>query len=109
MQLKYTGEVRWCPEARSRGDAKQPEEVLGPQGWRAQEGQRAPVKELPRSVGRECTAFYVCDKGQIWKSHLEQSLPRRFVSFNSFGDLTAAYLVERLIAASAVRAVERLL
>jgi hypothetical protein len=29
MQLVYTGEAEWCPEASSRGDAKQPKRRAG--------------------------------------------------------------------------------
>jgi hypothetical protein len=38
MQLVYTGEAEWCPEASSRGDAKQPKRRAGRRRVRTQGG-----------------------------------------------------------------------
>jgi hypothetical protein len=38
MQLGYTGEGEWCPEASSRGDAKQPRNARATDRARTQGG-----------------------------------------------------------------------
>jgi hypothetical protein len=43
MQLGYTGEAEWCPEASSRGDAKQPRRCAGRQAGAHKRGEDSPL------------------------------------------------------------------
>jgi hypothetical protein len=60
-----TGEAKWCPEASSRGDAKQPRRCAGRRAGAHRRGKGPPTSsdKFNGSVPRGCTAFMVAIRG----------------------------------------------
>jgi hypothetical protein len=44
--MGYTGEAKWCPEASSRGDAKQPRRRAGPAERARTGGAKSPGRKV---------------------------------------------------------------
>jgi hypothetical protein len=61
----------WCPEASSRGEAKQPRRCAGRRAGAHRRGEGPPARKLPRSAGRECRALMAAIRGIVLDTSLD--------------------------------------
>jgi hypothetical protein len=62
--MGYTGEAKWCPEASSRGDAKQPRRRAGRRAGVHRRGEEPPTRSADLGRPRGCRAFAFASRGE---------------------------------------------